>query len=210
MTPEDIVAALDRTFADGCARVEYSLDPHLPPLKRRRGGLLRPLLNAGATVAKRGYNAVAPFPLRGHGVVDLAGRRCLVAHRRYGEVIIDDRYWCGAAGEEVAALAEDSFPGWNPLLVCELLRGAVDVAPGDEPTVYCDLLAAADATGGDLTIPSGVDRVSTLRRVPLHVQLAADGHIDSVRHASHFGDFTVEVVELGVAQPDWTRIPGET
>jgi hypothetical protein len=144
-------------------------------------------------------------------VIDLEHRRCAIDYDKgYGEVILGDRSWHGAAGEAVSAAEESRFGDLHPLLALELLRGAVDVtaADDDELRVDCDFLAAAEATGGDLRLPSSADRVSTLRRLPIYVRLDADGHITAVRHELEFGSFALDVVERGVAPSDWTRIPG--
>jgi len=42
------------------------------------------------------------------------------------------------------------------------------------------------------------------------VRLDGDAHIRAVRHELEFGTFTLEVVERGVPDPDWTRIPDDT
>ena len=210
MTPDDIRAALDRTFGGCCVRVQYELQPKRPRRsgrRRRRGGLLRPVITAAAN---RAWAAVAQYPVLGHGVVELDARRCVVVSKGYGEIIDGERSWHGAAGEPIASLDESRFGDLDPLLALELLRGAVEVVTGREVTVYCDLVGAADATDGDLVVPSSANRMSLVRRLPLFVRLDGDAHIRAVRHELEFGTFTLEVVERGVPDPDWTRIPDDT
>jgi hypothetical protein len=215
MTPDDIRRALDRTFAGQSVRVDYTLQLRPPKRVRRRGrrgGLLRPLMNAGGAAAKRAFKAIAQYPVTGRGVVDLQGRRCAIEYKGYGEVIIGDRSWHGAAGDDINTAEESQFGDLHPLLALELLRGAVDVTAGEhgEFRVECDILAAAERTGGDLRVPSSAKNASTLRRLPLYIRLDGNGHIAAVRHELEFGEFTLDVVERGVPAPDWTRIPGET
>jgi hypothetical protein len=212
MTPDDIRRALDRTFAGGCVRVAHGYafkPPHRTRRPRRRGGVLRPLMKAGSAAAKRAFDSIVQHPVRGHGVVDLGNRRCAIEYKGYGEVIIGDRGWHGAAGDDIAAAEESQFGDLHPLLALELLRGAVDVTPAEdgEVRVDCDVLAAAEASGADLRVPSSADRVSRLRRLPIYIRLDDEGHISAVRHELEFGSFTLDVVERGIPAPDWTRIP---
>jgi hypothetical protein len=87
---EAIREARERTLAAGSARIELSTEYtwQMPPMpNRRRGGLARPLVNAGKAAGRRLWKlATRNFDWRhqqAEGVIDMAGRRYMLDYGSY-------------------------------------------------------------------------------------------------------------------------------
>jgi hypothetical protein len=222
----DILAALDRTVDAGPARISVSFafrSLDLPPHpRRRRGGLLRPLIRLVKAVAKQfGRQAVGRFTrsLSGQGVIDLRERRYLLEEGSSVWLFDGQRLWVGRSRQRLAEVPESSTPGvfypFSPLWALDLLRGLTDAmseATEGVRGVNCgrfqgraDLGRASALRPEGLGAPSA-DRFEELLALPVTVWL--DGHhVRRVRVEAEAAVHTVELFDIGTATADWSHMP---
>ena len=219
--------ARERTLAAGSARIALSTEytwslPALP--RRRRGGVLRPVLNVAKAAGKRAWRLAArsAHRLEAEGVLDLRGRRFMLDYGSYARLSAGGRQWSGRSGQLLSTLPSDrDVLDGAPLWLLDLLAGAVDAR--DEGSndvrgtrcrhlaVTADMSVASRATPGGLTIRTAIGTSATFEDL-LALAVAVwldDAHIRRVRFASEHSTETLELWDFGtpVDDLDWTRLP---
>jgi hypothetical protein len=192
---------------------------------RRRGGLLRPILNAGKSGAKRLVKFAAPdLDFRrqtSEGIIDIAGRRYMLDYGSYARLYADGKEWDGRSGRALATLPPDGSAFPTPLWLLDLLAGVVGASEtGTEEVrgVTCrhlaataDLSRASQAVRGGIAAP-GRRRFEELLALPVEIWID-DTQIRRIRFNSSEGveqhTDTLELWDFGVPidDLDWTRLP---
>jgi hypothetical protein len=197
--------------------------PQMP--YRRRGGLLRPVLNASKWGAKQLLRtATKDIDLRhftAEGVIDMTGRRYMLDHRHFARLYADGHQWEGRSGRAIATLAADSDELPTPLWLLDLLGGVtdvVDIGTEDVRGTSChhvaatvDVSRAAKATRAAVAVPAR-RRYEDLLALPVDVWIDPT-HIRRIRFASSHKleqrTDTMELWDFGtpIDDLDWTRLP---
>lgn len=226
------VPALERarkqTLAAGSARFELLVErgwemPVMP--YRRRGGLLRPVLNAAKSGPKRLVKFAAPDVDFRHqtaeGIIDIAGRRYMLDYGSYAHLYADGQQWDGRSGRSLATLPRDACAVPTPLWLLDLIAGVVDASEkGSEEVrgaVCRHLAGTADLSRASQAAPEGIavpkiKRFEDLLAVPVEVWLD-DTHIRRIRFSStervEQRSETLELWDFGVSIDalEWTRLP---
>ena len=223
---DDLRDAYGRTVAAGSARVELTVRHHYewPTVpRRRRGGLLRPVLSIGwAGLRGAGRLAARRFQLSGltgTGYVDLSARRYMIDFGDYAGLGADDRRWRGLSGSPLADRTEaDADDFLSPLWLLDLLGGVVEASelePEDlrgarvrHVTTTVDVSRASAAAPNGIAIPPSTERFEELLALPVEVWFDAS-HLRRVRYGSEHQTLTLELLEVAVPLDglDWTRLP---
>jgi hypothetical protein len=221
---EALADARERTLAAAGARIELCTDHtwEVPaPVRRRRGGLLRPVTR----VAKRaGTHVLAAATRRldfrhqsAEGVLDLAARRYMLDYGSYARLYAEGRRWDGRSGRALATLpaAEHELP--TPLWLLDVLAGlnaaddagteAVRGAACRRVAATADVSRASAATPGGVAVPTRA-RFEDLLALPVEVWLD-DAHIRRVRFRFEDRTETLELWDFGLPLDDldWSRLP---
>lgn len=174
-----VQTAREHTLDAGTARIKLIVDrswkmPSMP--YQRRGGVLRPFLNASKRAAKQLVKTAAPDLDFRHqtaeGVIDMTGRRYMLDHGSYARLYADGQEWDGRSGRAIATLppSPDRVP--TPLWLVDLLAGVTDAtdvgaedvrgAPWRHLTGHADISRAAkgpslSTSGETLTIEESMN-----------------------------------------------------
>jgi hypothetical protein len=219
---ESFHQARERTIVAGSARVLLSLEITWPSMpRRRRGGMLRPVIKGGKTAGKRLWElAAGKFDFRrqeAEGVVDFATRRYMLDYGSFARLYADGKEWSGRSGRALSTLPPDSDAVPTPLWLLDLLAGVTEADDRGTEEVrgtLCsqiatksDLSRASHATPGGVAVPE-VGRFEDLLSLPAEVWLD-DTHIRRVRFSGERRTDTVELWDFGasVDDLDWTRLP---
>jgi hypothetical protein len=221
---EALTVARKRTTASGTARIELFVDHtwEMPPMpRRRRGGLLRPLMKAGQAVGKRLLKqAFKDFSFRhqsAEGVLDLAERRYMLDYGSYARLYAGGKEWDGRSGRRLATLPPEEQKVPTPLWLLDVLDGvssATDEGLEEVRGASCrhvsattDLGRASAATPGGVAIPVR-GRFEDLLALGVDVWFD-DAHIRRVRFESENQTEMLELWDFGVPvdEFDWTRLP---
>jgi hypothetical protein len=221
---EGLIDARQRTLAAESARVELLIDHtwEMPPMpRRRRGGLLRPVVRVAKAAGKRLLKAVAGAidlrHLSAGGVLDFAQRRYMVDYGSYARLYADGKEWDGRSGRRIVTLPPQEQELPTPLWLFDVLAGvtsATDEGTEDVRGTPCRHIAATtDMSRASRTNPGGV-AVPTRRRfedlLALPVEVWFDStHVRRVRFVSENRTETLELWDFGVRLDDldWTRLP---
>jgi len=237
---DETLGALERSVGRGSARIELQLEfcfevdigkprqapptkgPRLRRLVRRLGSWSWRLLWSaimrlmGRWLRKQGVNYAT-------GVIDFRAHRCRYRH------LSDSRevFVSGDSRSEVApggarASSGDGFASaLEPVWLFDLIRGVVDAREQSEAetldghtcrrfAAYADLNRVAEAVSYQVAVPSGVDRLDDLKRIPVKVWLDDEGYIRRIRHRlgnvkASTGTLTLNLSEFGIELPsDWS------
>lgn len=192
---------------------------------QRRGGVLRPLLNASKWGAKQLLRtAIQDFDFRhitAEGIIDMTGRRYMLDHRHFARLYADGRQWEGRSGRAIATLPADSEELPTPMWLLDLLSGLTNVtdiniedvrgAPCYHLAAPADVSRAANATSGAVAVPAR-RRFEDLLALPMDVWVDQT-HIRRIRFASsqklEHRTETLELWDFGIRVDDldWTRLP---
>jgi hypothetical protein len=174
---------------------------------RRRGGLLRPILNAGKSGAKRLVQlATDDLDFRhqtAEGIIDITGRRYMLDYDSYARLYADGKEWDGRSGRALTTLPPDAFALPTPLWLLDLVAGVVEAsetgtdevrgAPGGIAAPgrrrFEDLLA--------LPVEVRIDNTQ-IRRIRFSFSEGVERHTDTLE----LWDFGAPLDDL-----DWTRLP---
>jgi hypothetical protein len=220
--------AREQTLVAGSARIELLVErawemPVMP--YRRRGGLLRPILSAGKSGAKRLVKVAArDLDFRhqtSEGIIDITGRRYMLDYGSYARLYADGQEWDGRSGRALATLPPDASAVPTPLWLLDLLAGVVgasETGTDEVRGVTCrhlagtaDLSRASQAAPGGIAAP-GRTRFEDLLALPVEVWID-DTQIRRIRFSSSEGaeqrSDTLELWDFGVPLDDldWTRLP---
>jgi hypothetical protein len=132
--PLNILAeARQKTLASGSARIALSSDHtwQMPPMpRRRRGGLLRPLVGVAKATARRLWKrATGGFDWRhqeAEGIIDLAGRRYMLDYGSYAQLYAEGKQWHGRSGRALSTLPPETDVVPTPLWLLDLLLGVTE------------------------------------------------------------------------------------
>lgn len=223
---DEVAECVERTLAAASARLQFrfEIDFSAPKRKRRRrGGLLRPLLGlvkrAGWGVFRRAMRRWSPFGL--DGFIEPSRRRYMAGSGASGQVWKDGALWSGRSGQALAEVKPSRKP---PSLYCpwwylDALRGVSEATvEGDDPVrgAPCRRLAArVDLARASAAAPAGlhapaVDRFEDLLALPLDVWI--DGtYVRRVAYDQGTATSTIELWDFGVSTDglDWSRMPAE-
>jgi hypothetical protein len=205
--------ALAGTRAAGSARVELASESSwdLPAfVQRRRGGLLRPVIDAGKAAARR------PLEQTCEGVVDLDGRRYMLDYGSFARLYADGHEWSGRSGRAIATLSgADRSLLASPLWLLDVLTGATAALEEGTETVrgtpcrrlatMVDLGVASGRTPGGIVVPRM--RFEDLLAFPVNAWID-DAHVRRVRVGLEHQTDTVTLCDFSVSLDlDWTRLP---
>ncbi len=240
-----VVEALEHTFGSASARLQLRFEARWPddlstsdfgspsetgdPAARRLwrwlGAVaLRAFIWGIRRVTDRWAKTAAQPQL---GVIDFAAHRCMYGplkvskERKEAVLVVEDRYWTEAPGEQIDRLSVKSASAYQPLWLLNLLRGVVDAEKrgvdflhGQTCTHFgaqADLLRAADALAYETALPPpGVSQLQELKKIPVEVWIDAEGYVRRARHtaAGKTSVLTVDLAEFGMSLPcDWSRLP---
>ena len=239
-----VVEALERTLESGSARLHLRFetrwpddlsasdlrgagktgDPAARRLRRWLGAVaLRAFFWGSRRVMDRWIKTTAQPQL---GVIDFAAHRCMYGplkvskEREEAVLVVEDRYWTGAPGEQIDRLSANTASAYQPLWLLNVLRGVVgaekrgvDFLHGQTCThlgVQVDLLRAADALTYEMALPLGVRQLQELKKIPVEVWIDGEGYVRRARHTAAGGTsvLTVDLTEFGISLPcDWSRLP---
>jgi len=210
------------------ARIELLIDwawemPMMP--YRRRGGVLRPMLNAGKSGAKRLVKFAAPDLDFRHqtseGIIDITGRRYMLDYDSYARLYADGNEWDGRSGCALATLPPSATALPTPLWLLDLLAGVVgasETGTDEDRGVTCrhltgtaDLSRASQAAPGGIAAP-GRKRFGDLLALPVEVWID-NAQIRRIRFSFSEGveqhTDTLDLWDFGVplGDLDWTRLP---
>ena len=143
--------------------------------------------------------------------------------REEAVLVVEDRHWTGAPGEQIDRLSAQTASAYQPLWLLNLLRGVVDAKKrgvvflhGQTCTHFgaqVDLLRAADALTYEMALPPpGVSQLQELKKVPVEVWIDGEGYVRRARHTAAGGPsaLTVDLSEFGILLPsDWSRLPSQ-
>ena len=221
---EAIADAHERTRRAASARIELFIDHtwEMPPLpKRRRGGLMRPVISVAKAAGKQLLRAATRnVDLRhqsAEGVVDLQGRRYMLDYGSYARLYADRKEWSGRSGRPLATLPPDEHELPTPLWLVDILAGvtaATEDVTEDVRGTTCrrfsatiDLSRASRLTPGGVAVPAR-GRFEDLLALPIEVCLD-DEHVRRVRFRPEHRTETVELWGFGVSLDDldWRRLP---
>lgn len=240
-----VVEALERTFESGSARLQLRFESRWPD-----DFCASPFRSAGETgdpVARRLWRWLGAVALRAFiwgsrrvmdrwsktaaqpqlGVIDFAAHRCMYGpvkvskEREEAVLVVEDRYWSGAPGEEIDRLSVKTASAYQPLWLLNLLRGVVDAEERGADFLHgqtcahfgaqVDLLRAADGLAYDVALPPpGVNQLQELKKIPVEVWIDGDGYVRRARHTAAGGTsvLTLDLTEFGISLPcDWSRLP---
>lgn len=191
---------------------------------RRRGGILRPVLNASKAGAKWLAKRATRDRLRrqtAEGVIDMAERRYMLEYGSYARLYADGKEWDGRSGRRLVTLPPNPDEVPTPLWVLDILAGFTagsETGPEDVRGTPCrhltgttDLSRASQATPGGVAVPAR-KRFEDLLALPVDVWVD-DTHIRRVRftseHPTGHRSETLELWDFGVQLDDldWTRLP---
>lgn len=221
---EAIREARERTLAAGSARIELSTEItwRMPPMpNRRRGGLARPLVNAGKAAGRRLWKLATRNFDWGHnqaeGVIDMAGRRYMLDDGSHARLYADGQEWSVRSGRRPWPLPPGLDTVRTPLWLLDLLAGATEA--GDEGTEHvrgtacrrvrlnADLSRASRVTPDGMAVPTVV-RFEELLALTAEVWL--DGcHVRRLRFVTGNQTYTLELWDFSVALDDldWSWLP---
>jgi hypothetical protein len=227
-----VVAALEharqQTLAAGSARIELLVDWtwRMPVMRhRRRGGLLRPILNAGKSGAERLVQlATDDLDFRhqtAEGIIDITGRRYMLDYDSYARLYADGKEWDGRSGRALTTLPPDAFALPTPLWLLDLVAGVVEASETGTDEVRgatcrhlagtADLSRASRAAPGGIAAP-GRRRFEDLLALPVEVRID-NTQIRRIRFSFSEGverhTDTLELWDFGAPLDDldWTRLP---
>ena len=228
---DQVVECAQRTLAVESARIElvqeleFSL-PERDQRPRRRGGLLRPLIEWAGDVGTRAFERWANDrmgELRYEGFIEPSRRMYMHSAGSWSELYADGVRWGGRAGTPLAMLNPSPHRGSALDLwwLLDGLRGTIEARAEAEESVRgapcrrlaarVDLARASAAAGGGLRPPT-VERFEELLALPLDVWI--DGtHVRRVRYGNWIGHgkgaLALELWDFGVSTDhlDWSRLP---
>jgi hypothetical protein len=197
-----------------------SIEAHMP-------AWMRTAVGTAANHVRESMPDFDPSRIEEIGIVDLAGPSSAMRRlHMQTRVIVGDREWWGAPGDELDANESERVDDMShPLWLLGLLKGAVsatqiDPVDFDEHRyrgyeVLADLRVASAAAPGGLA-PCEVARVEDLAALPITVVVDDAGRVCRVAGGSTFGEsgnthYVVELRNFGERAPiDWTHIPAIT
>lgn len=138
--------ARDRTLGAGTARIELVIDYvwTVPPSpRRRRGGLLRPVLTLGKVLGKQLFKVATRGHdfrrLRGQGMLDSAWRSYMLDYGDSGDsdsyrrLYSDGQEWHGTSNRPLTRVSADHLEPPSPLWLFDILSGVTAAGyVGDE------------------------------------------------------------------------------
>jgi hypothetical protein len=166
---------------------------------------------------------------RAVGVIDFDAHRCMYGYREQSEVtlVAGDEYWHGEPGTSVDAVSQKPASATQPLWLLDLVRGVAEAHESGEELLdghtcrrfvgHADLNHAAAAVPYEMAVPSGMNQLGQLTRIPVELWIDPERQIRRICHNS--GErpnapkitSTVDLIEFGVGPPpDWSRlhVPG--
>lgn len=161
---------------------------------------------------------------RAAGIVDLDAHRCMYGYSGASEVtlVAGAKHWHGQSGTAVGSLSEKPASALQPLWLLDLVRGVEEAHVSGEERLdghtcrrligHADLNRAANAVSYDLALPSGMDELGQLTRMPLELWVDAERRIRRIRYGSDASSsatmvLTLDLREFGVESPsDWSRL----
>jgi hypothetical protein len=219
-----------RTLAADSARVEFvrefhwSRPPDSFPRRRRRGGLLRPVMKllkvAIRALWRRWTHGMSFGRVAAEGIIEPAKRRYMLDYGEHAEVQVDGESRAGRSGDDTDTGGVFIGPASRDLWwLLEMLRGVTGVnADGDELvrgtscrrlSASVDLSVASAASENGLRPPS-VERFEELLALPLTVWVEGT-YVRRVVFSESPGTstLTLELWDFGVDTTglDWSRLP---
>lgn len=223
----EIRVALEQTLAARTARITYAttftwtLPKTAPP---DRGPIRRIVGTAGKAVGRALGGTFLRLvlgrqDLRRHaceGVIDFAGRRCMLDYGSYATLQIGDQVWSGRSGRSIDTLTADPTRVASPLWLIDLLAGlatAKDEGVDEERdgwrrlAVTADLSRASGARPGGMPTPAE-DRFEKLLDLSAQVWLD-DSHLRQVSFHTQEATSVMTLSGFGtdVDQLDWSKLP---
>lgn len=210
--------ALVRTHQAGSARVELETEHswELPAFPhRRRGGLLRPVIDVGKAAGSRSFEKLQRRSLTGEGVVDLGGRRYMLDHGHWARLYADGHEWSGRSGRAIATLPAGASALVSPLWLLDVLAGATQATdegveavrgtPCRKLATIVDLGLASGRTPDGIVVPRR--RFEDLLAFPVSAWID-DTHVRRVRVCLDHETDTISLWDFSVSLDlDWTRLP---
>jgi hypothetical protein len=208
---DEVLAALERTFGRGSARIEFSwefsVDFEVSAWRsswREPGSLVRRL---GRQLGRQAAQVLWRLMLRltrrwmrkmasqsAVGVLDFGAHRCMYGYPGKPEVtlVVGDEQWAGAPGAAVDALVASPASATQPLWLIDLARGIKEARGQGEEILkghacrrfagHADLNQAADAVSYPMALPMGIRQLDELTRIPVEVWIDREGLIRRIRH----------------------------